>query len=238
MHPLAEFVHLRRTGPTTGASLMEVFIESLRTAFSRGMVPMSVAWGFAGALVGGLLAILHLRAARSSRVSPAVSSKVPDLLALVAQGESELLEFNSSVRWDWRQQKINKQLESVVVTAIAGLMNHEGGNLLIGVGDEGDIRGIEPDFRTSSHANWDGFERALINVVKSRLGAQYCMLTHCCLHQIGANSVCQVAVERAPTPVYFRDGNIERYFVRAGNTTRELDAHEAVEHVSGRRVAL
>jgi hypothetical protein len=45
-----------------------------------------------------------------------------------------------------------------------------------------------------------------------------------------------VIVEPSDRPVYFHDGDTSRYFVRTGNSTRELDVREAMEHI-GRRFA-
>lgn len=232
-HPAIELVHWQRTGPPSG-SWVDGLVVPLQTAFSARMLSMALLLGFAGALVGGGLGALQLRVARVNRHSVTHQMGTADVLALIAQGEGELLEFKSSLRWDRRQGKVNRQLEAVIAASIAGLMNHEGGSLLIGVADNGEITGIEEDYTTLNHANWDGFERTLMNLLASRLGAQHGALVHCHQFHIDAKSICLVAVEKAPGPVYCRDGNVERYFVRTGNTTRELDAHEAVDHISQR----
>jgi len=130
--------------------------------------------------------------------------------------------------------KVNKQLELAVAKSVAGFLNHEGGDLLIGVGDDGEIDGIERDCQTLSRPGWDGSERSLVNLFSARLGAQVCMLIHVQRFEVGEKSICRVSVEKAHDPVYCRDGNIERYYVRFGNTTREVDAHETVDHIAGR----
>ena len=53
--------------------------------------------------------------------------------ALIAAGESKTLEFKSSLRWDRREECVNKALEGVVVKTLAGFLNAAGGTLLIGV---------------------------------------------------------------------------------------------------------
>jgi hypothetical protein len=42
-----------------------------------------------------------------------------------------------------------------------------------------------------------------------------------------------VMVESSQRPVFFADGDRSRFFLRTGNATRELDAAEAVRHVTG-----
>ena len=41
--------------------------------------------------------------------------------ALIAAGESEALEFKSSLRWDRRDDRVNKKLEGVVVKTLAAI---------------------------------------------------------------------------------------------------------------------
>jgi Putative DNA-binding domain len=60
-----------------------------------------------------------------------------DVDGIIAGGESELVEFKSSARWDYREQKVNKSLEQVIVKTLASFLNARGGTLLIGVGDDG-----------------------------------------------------------------------------------------------------
>jgi predicted HTH transcriptional regulator len=73
---------------------------------------------------------------------------VLDVEALVARGEDENLEFKSSARWDYREGQANKTLEVVIVKTIAGFLNGNGGILVIGVNDDGEVLGLEPDYKT------------------------------------------------------------------------------------------
>ena len=60
----------------------------------------------------------------------------------IAKGESETLEFKSSLRWDRKEGRVNKDLERVVVKTLAGLLNaKKGGALLVGVADSGEVSG-------------------------------------------------------------------------------------------------
>ncbi|MBK9234087.1 MAG: putative DNA binding domain-containing protein [Anaerolineae bacterium] len=59
-------------------------------------------------------------------------SNPADLLALIAQGEGETVEFKRSVA----------ELEQVVET-VAGLANTSGGLVLIGVGPKGEVIGVD-----------------------------------------------------------------------------------------------
>ncbi len=69
----------------------------------------------------------------------------PTLTDLLKAGESAVLEYKSSLRWDLKLQKYNADLIKVVFKTIAGFMNVEGGTLLIGVDDSGTVLGVEYD---------------------------------------------------------------------------------------------
>ncbi len=95
----------------------------------------------------------------------------PTLSNYLKSGESSILEFKSSVRWDYYQERVNKDLEQVIVKTIAAFMNTEGGTLLIGVNDDGEIIGIEKDINTLRKKNNDGFELLLNNLISEYMGA-------------------------------------------------------------------
>ena len=67
---------------------------------------------------------------------------------MISEGEHEELEFKSSLRWDTEQSCLNKALEGVTLKSIAAFNNTQGGRLLIGVRDDGQVLGLEPDYGT------------------------------------------------------------------------------------------
>ena len=90
--------------------------------------------------------------------------------ALIAGGEGEKLEFKSSLRWDHREERVNRVLEAVVVKTIAGFLNAAGGALLIGVDDAGATVGLTADYRSLKRPDRDGFELHLQQVIGRDLG--------------------------------------------------------------------
>ena len=49
-------------------------------------------------------------------------------------------------------------------------------------------------------------------------------------HDVQGKTVCKIAVEAAPEPVFVTVGGVERLFVRTGNSTRELAGSEAFRY--------
>ncbi|NOY93393.1 MAG: ATP-binding protein [Deltaproteobacteria bacterium] len=204
-------------------------------SFTPPMLPMTGLFAALGGLMGSLSAALDARLRRSeeaiSRLERLVARDVP---TLIRRGESEHVEFKSSVRWDLRTEKVNKALSQVVAKTIVALANHQGGSLLIGVDDDGDILGLERDYQTLKSRDRDGFAQFLMTLVRERMGGHVCRLVHVLFSEIDGQDVCRVAVEAADQPVYLQDGGQSRFFVRTGNASRELDAREIVEYVAAR----
>jgi len=151
---------------------------------------------------------------------------------LVEAGESATVEFKSTLRWDMRTQQVNKALEKVIAKTIAGFMNSEGGTLLIGVTDDGDVCGLASDLKTLKREDQDGFEQHLVQIVSSKyLNPEFGGYYNTSFEPIGNDIVCRVEVERSPKAVFLKDNQNSEFYVRAGNTTHPLDAQAQFEYI-------
>jgi len=151
--------------------------------------------------------------------------------AIIAQGESTAVEFKSSARWDVREKRANKELGKVIVKTVAAMLNTEGGDLLIGVDDDGKAFGVEHDYKLmGKNGNRDGYENWLTTLLLGQYGK------HCSQHirisfaSMDGNDVCRVSVDPSPTAVYIKDGENEHLYIRAGNSSRLLTARETVNY--------
>ena len=169
---------------------------------------------------------------------PEVDSGVCDeqgVRLLMAQGESETVEFKSSLRWDREKEQVNKALESVVVKTLAGFMNGKGGTLLIGVNDAGGAVGLSTDYGSLKKADRDGFELHLQQLVTRDLGeaASASFLT-VNFHEIDSQDICQVTVEPSDHPIYVESKSETVFYLRSGNATHPLPVNEAIQYVQHR----
>jgi hypothetical protein len=64
---------------------------------------------------------------------------------LISKGESKRVEFKESLSLEVKKNTKEKYIEGAVIKTIAGFMNTDGGDLLIGVCDDGTIRGIDEE---------------------------------------------------------------------------------------------
>lgn len=227
LHPVTKAIYgeVWATTPST--------LQRLALAFSTPMLGMTVAFAGLGGALGLVFGLYDRVATRHRRARDFLETELEGTTAsLIAAGESAHVEFKASARWDLERGSVNKQLEDAVARTIAGMLNHAGGSLLIGVTDMGEICGLERDLATLKDRNRDGFERFVTGLVRSRLGGEICPLIHVTFHALAGRDICRVIVEPADRPVHFRDGSTARFLLRTGNSTRELDAREVLEHAS------
>ncbi|MBX4211797.1 MAG: putative DNA binding domain-containing protein, partial [Candidatus Yanofskybacteria bacterium] len=104
------------------------------------------------------------------------NGQATNLQALLTQDEHENLEFKTSFRWDMTGNKVNKNLERVVMKTIAAFMNTHGGRVVLGVNDTRNIIGLAADFATLGRKDQDGFENHFSNIFATMIGAEH---RHC-----------------------------------------------------------
>jgi predicted HTH transcriptional regulator len=149
----------------------------------------------------------------------------------VDAGESKDVEFKETLRIDTRSQTLNKDLERAVLKSIVGFMNADGGTLLIGLKDDGDIVGIERDFNTLPKKNRDGFENHLNSLMREMIGVNEAKQTQISFQKIENKDLCAINIEPAHRPVYLKSNDKEEFFVRVGNSTRAFTMSEAEEYI-------
>ena len=210
-------------------------VRRLALAFTPDMLPMTGAFALVGAALGLGFGAYHRLLNKHRRAVGFLEAELArNVSSLIAVGESEHVEFKAAARWDIERGCARRELEDAIARTIVGFLNHTGGSLLIGVTDDGAVCGLENDYATLRDRGRDGFERFIIGLVRSRIGGEACPLVHVTFHCYEDRDLCRVIVEPADRPVYFHDGGTSRLFLRTGNSTRELDVREAMEHVARR----
>ena len=153
-----------------------------------------------------------------------------DLSKLVLSGESEAVEFKSTLRTNLHTGDKDPRMELAVLKTLAGFLNTNGGMLVIGLSDDGTPVGIQVDDFT----NEDKMSLHLVNIVKSRMGIQAMTSLHT---HFDDHDDCRVMVtkcRKSPTPIFLKDGDTERFYIRTGPSTTELSASQTQEYIKQR----
>lgn len=153
-----------------------------------------------------------------------------DVGALIEAGESEATEFKSTLRINLHTGEQDKRMETSALKTLAGFLNTNGGTLVIGVSDDGAPVGIEAD----KFPNEDKMSLHLVNIVKERLGPQAMTVMHLHFEDHDGARVLVIRCPRSRAPVFVKDGDIERFFVRTGPATTELTASQTQAFIKQR----
>jgi hypothetical protein len=235
LFPLNEFVYFEEYRPTTYSTGMGFATAQVTSALHGDKPKKTIFYAVVGVVLSlGAAVVYSSMAERRREIANLSGALQGDLRLLIAKGESANLEFKSSFRWDLRENKLNRVLEGVILKTLAGYMNGNGGTLLIGVADDGSIVGLENDYKTLKKQDRDGFEQALMTAVATKLGGDACHSVQAVFHSIEQKDVCRVITAPAHRPVYVRDGETPKLYVRTGVSTRELNVQEAVNYMDAR----
>lgn len=158
------------------------------------------------------------------------------LPALIAAGEGEFVEFKASLMWDYRKQAVNKELYEPVMKNLVGFMNARGGVLLIGVNDDGEIVGIEPDLQTLRKPGVDGFENVFNMAFGKMVGMEYRPFITVSFPVLEDKTLCAISVRPATHPAYLRYQGKEEFYLRTGNSSNALGVSAAVQYIQSRFV--
>jgi ATP-dependent Lon protease len=155
---------------------------------------------------------------------------------LIRDGESKRVEFKQTARVNVHTKQRDPVIEQMVVRAVAGFMNAEGGTLLIGVQDDGDAFGIEADLKTlGQRQNRDGFALWLNGLLDNALGPTAASAVRLTFDEVDGKTLCRVDVEPAQSPTFVKGAKGEAdLYVRLNNATRLLNTAEALEYVRTR----
>lgn len=149
---------------------------------------------------------------------------------IVANGEDEYHEFKQTLRWDVKESKINKILEEVVLKTIAAFNNKEGGMLIIGASDDGEVIGLEDDYNSLKDGDKDKFELHLRNLLNNAYSKEFTANNlSITFPKINDEELCIVEVLKGTKPLYttMTDNagqKKEKFFIRSGNSSQELNS--------------
>jgi len=189
--------------------------------------------------IGVTTALVSMFAAAAAHLQPPRPTEPID--ELIRRGESDRLEFKSSARWNLHTKARDERVELVVAKAVSGFLNSDGGTLLIGVNDDGELVGLANDFTVVKSPDPDRFELWLRDFLATTLGqtaAGQAVIDFTPVAVNGADTyVCRVTCPTSPRPVFLRPGKggaRSELWVRVGNSTRQLKVDEAVDYVMHR----
>lgn len=163
-----------------------------------------------------------------------------DLVETIRSGEHGSLEFKSTLRWNVRENKLDKKMEEIILKSISAFNNAAGGKLLIGVNDEGEILGLDDDYKTLKEGSKDNFELHLRNLINTAFGKEFAAVQLSIKFPvIDGKEICEIDIKLGKDPLYCEitdknGGKSKKFYIRSGNSSQELDIQETASYIKNR----
>lgn len=159
-----------------------------------------------------------------------------ELEAILNSGEDEQTEFKETFFGiDFGDEKSSSIFQGM--KTIAAFMNSSGGNLLIGVSDDGGIKGITGDYRivnkNPKKGNQDVFKLRFDQEFEKHIGNSFCGEIRMDFLSINGKDVCRIRVTPLKAPVHIKSQfeKTEKFFVRKTASTVELRGSEMTNYI-------
>lgn len=176
----------------------------------------------------------RLRSGDAHDAKPIQGAGLPTVSELLRHMETHRVEFKTSARVALGNDAPEKVINEGVVKTVAAFMNSSGGTLGIGISDNGDIIGLQPDL-DFKHQDLDGYQNWLTTLLVQTIGGGV-VGAHLGLRfeSVGPKVVCLVDVTPSPSPVYAKSTKGEAcFYVRINNTTRMLEGPDIYNYIHG-----
>ena len=161
-------------------------------------------------------------------------SKISDadkIRELIRIGESQTIEFKETLNFCTRSKDFKPFIQDQAFKNIVGMLNAEGGTILIGVADNGDIKGIQRDLKKFKKRDNDSLLNHMSDLVGSRIGNNFITNIKYEIIHVDKVDVLKIHCKKSNIPCYL-DNKV--FYIRTSPTARALEGPEMVQYISDR----
>jgi hypothetical protein len=204
---------------------------------------MNLTYVVLGALISALIGFVYMKKKigifdrvldKMKNLNPKIFRKensAKEIIDIIKKGENEKTEFKETLRFNIHTNEYDRKIEHSALKSIAGFLNTDGGSLLIGVNNNGEISGMERD----GFGNNDKFLLHLNNLIKQKIGKKFTGLIKTEVVEIDGKEISLVECSKSFSPVFLRNPqNEEEFFIRTGNATAQISGSELIDYVGKR----
>ncbi|MDF5718394.1 MAG: putative DNA binding domain-containing protein [Rhizonema sp. NSF051] len=152
---------------------------------------------------------------------------------LITLSESDRLEYKSTFQWDVKRNCENKDLKFSTLKTIVAFLNSEGGTLIIGVEDNGNIFGLKKDLSVLSNGDIDKLERTIIDSVCNHIGKNFTQKIKIRFEKINGQHVCAIDVKKSVRKAWLQRTKEKKleFYIRMSNKSEPLEIPDIYEHL-------
>jgi hypothetical protein len=227
--------------------IWEFFIISfLHVVEKRGSI-VGIEYGFEGlfiiiicAAISAIIGYIYIKYGKGkieNRFLSLFRHRNPDLftdhdepekvLKIIKQGENEKIEFKSTLRMNIHTRKPDKKIEYSFLKTIDAFLNTDGGTILVGVSDNGIIKGIEEDGFTNN----DKLYRHYSNLIKYHIGNEYLPFIKSSIIKINNKHILKIECYKSNKEVFLKIDENEDFYVRSGSASIKLVGTKLIDYI-------
>lgn len=168
--------------------------------------------------------------------------KVDELTETIAKGESAYVEFKPAIWYNHDRAlhepnynvKKEEKVSDNIIRTIVGFLNAEGGTLFIGVSDDGNAYGLEPDLNLTRRKDLDGLENELNQLIIHSIPKEIAAIkVKISFPTFQDKIIAKLVMTKSNKAVFMKDSrHLDRFYVRIGNATNSLSVESAMNYIS------
>jgi predicted HTH transcriptional regulator len=156
-----------------------------------------------------------------------ILSDVDRMQSLIRKGESKTLEFKQTFSLNIYTCKKDKIIEKSSLKTVAAFLNTDGGSLLIGVDDNGNITGLREEM-DKFHKSEDNFLLHFKDLIEAKIGGDFYPFIKYHIVNIDGMKVLFVECDPSTHPCYY---NKDEFFVRTNPATDQLKGPKVFNYI-------
>lgn len=149
-------------------------------------------------------------------------------------GENNFIEFKPALLYNFKTKQASIGVKKIIAKVICSFLNSNGGKLLIGVNDSGNVQGLHYDFSLSNKENgfdffrlefenllFQFFDKNVYNYIKSDFNSNY------------DKTIFEISIKPSDTPVFLlnKKENTKEFYIRTITSSLQInDIEEVVKY--------
>jgi|GEM_PF-995143 len=192
-------------------------------------------------------------------VEPPQKIQTSDIQELIRKGENEIVEYKSSTLWsksltedEIKASNVSRDIRNfgraaskvIIAKSIAGFLNTDGGNLIIGIkenksNDPDEIIGINGELLKLHDQCPDGYRRMLVDEIIRKyfhpeIYNHFSLYLRIFFPELEGKMLCLIQIEKSEVPAFLTIRNKEYFFIRIDAETRFIEGRDMVEYCKNR----
>ena len=150
----------------------------------------------------------------------------------LSYGENSFIEFKPSLVYNFKTKKAAIGVKYIVAKVICSFLNSNGGKVIIGVNDDGNIQGLEHDFSLKTKDNeFDFFRLEFENLLYQFFDKSVYALIKADFKTDYDKPIFVISVQPSGTPVFLKKKDLKEFYIRTTTSSIEIkDKEEIVKY--------